>query len=40
LPLEKLITHRFPLNQVAEAFRLFKSGGRVCKVLIEPEAVA
>lgn len=36
LPIEKLITHSFPLQDVAEAFQIFKSGGDVCKVLVKP----
>ncbi|HUZ93527.1 MAG TPA: alcohol dehydrogenase catalytic domain-containing protein [Edaphobacter sp.] len=35
LPLEKIVTHSFPLRDVATAFKQFKMG-EVCKVLILP----
>ncbi len=39
LPLERIISCSFPLSEVSDAFRLFRSG-EVCKVLIEPGATA
>lgn len=35
LPLEKIITQEFPLQEVSDAFKLFRAG-EVCKVLILP----
>jgi len=35
LPLERIVTHAFPLRQVTEAFQRFRSG-EVCKALILP----
>ena len=37
LPLEKIITREFPLEDVSGAFELFRAG-EVCKVLILPVA--
>jgi threonine dehydrogenase-like Zn-dependent dehydrogenase len=34
--LEKIVTHTFPLEEVSEAFELFRSGREVCKVIIDP----
>lgn len=35
---EKLVTHRLPLQEVSGAFDLFKSGQDVCKIVLEPES--
>ncbi|MDW5265990.1 MULTISPECIES: zinc-binding dehydrogenase [Acidobacteriaceae] len=35
LPLDQIVTHSFPLHDVASAFKQFQSG-EVCKVLIRP----
>ena len=37
LPLDGIVTHAFPLQQVVEAFRQFRSG-EVCKALILPNS--
>jgi threonine dehydrogenase-like Zn-dependent dehydrogenase len=37
LPLETIITREFPLQNVSDAFRLFRAGD-VCKVMILPSA--
>jgi 2-desacetyl-2-hydroxyethyl bacteriochlorophyllide A dehydrogenase len=37
LPLRKLITHKFPLSSVTEAYARFERGEGVCKVIIEPD---
>jgi len=39
LPTERLITHRFPFSQTAEAFRLLAAGGAVLKVLVYGDEV-
>ncbi len=39
IPIERLITHRFPLDQVAEAFETANSGVGL-KVVVEPESIA
>ena len=39
LPLEPIITEEFPLEDVSDAFRLFRAG-EVCKVLIMPTIAA
>src|SRR5207248_8598965 len=37
LPARRLITHRVPLTEISQAFRLLESkGGGVMKVIIEP----
>ena len=35
LPVERLVTHRFPLERAAEAFALAESGGEALKVVVE-----
>jgi threonine dehydrogenase-like Zn-dependent dehydrogenase len=39
LPLERIVTHTFPLGEVAHAFQQFRTGA-VCKALILPGKVA
>jgi L-iditol 2-dehydrogenase len=36
VPVTEMITHRLPLAQIAEGFRLVAEGGRSLKVIIEP----
>lgn len=36
LPVNRIVTHCFPLQNVQEAFRCFQSGQNACKVLILP----
>jgi threonine dehydrogenase-like Zn-dependent dehydrogenase len=36
LPIERIVTHSFPLQEVQAAFDCFRSGNGVCKVLIFP----
>jgi len=36
IPLAKIVTHRLPLTEVANAFNLFKEKENVCKVLFKP----
>jgi L-iditol 2-dehydrogenase len=37
VPVEKMITHRLPLEQTGEGFRLVAGGGESMKVIIEPQ---
>ena len=37
LPLQELVTHRYPLSEVSSAFELFRSGADSCKVLLTPQ---
>ena len=37
LPLRKLITHKFPLSSVTEAYARFERGEGVCKVIVFPD---
>jgi threonine dehydrogenase-like Zn-dependent dehydrogenase len=39
LPLDRIVTHAFPLQDVVGAFRKFRSG-EVCKALLLPAGVA
>lgn len=36
LPVSRIVTHRFPLQEVQKAFQCFQSGQNACKVLILP----
>jgi L-iditol 2-dehydrogenase len=36
IPVSEMITHRLPLEQIAEGFRLVAEGGRSLKVIVEP----
>jgi 2-desacetyl-2-hydroxyethyl bacteriochlorophyllide A dehydrogenase len=40
LPLEGLVTHSFPLTQVAEAFDRFRAAEGACKVIMKPSEVS
>ena len=35
LPVERLVTHRLPLEHAAEAFALAEAGGEALKVVVE-----
>ncbi|HPR62724.1 MAG TPA: alcohol dehydrogenase catalytic domain-containing protein [Thermoanaerobaculia bacterium] len=35
LPVDRLITHRFPLDRVEDALKILSAGGRVLKVLVD-----
>ena len=37
VPVEKMITHRLPLTETGQGFRLVVGGGKSMKVIIEPQ---
>ena len=40
LPLTEIVSHRLPLSDVTDAFRLFKKEENVCKVLLNPHSIS